>query len=52
MQDIMPLVIGNKTIVNRFFLGTGKFKNKTEMERCIVESNIQVVTEAMRRVDI
>ena len=52
MQGNIPLVIGGKTITNRFFLGTGKFKNKTDMKRCIVESNIQVVTIAMRRIDI
>jgi len=46
------LIIGGKTITNRFFLGTGKFKSNNEMKRCIVESNIQVVTIAMRRIDI
>lgn len=52
MQDNIPLIIGGKTVFNRFFLGTGKFKNKHDMERCIVESDVQVVTVAMRRVDI
>ena len=46
------LIIGGEAITNRFFLGTGKFKNNNEMKRCIVESNIQVVTIAMRRIDI
>lgn len=52
MKDNIPLFIGGETITNRFFLGTGKFKNKTDMKRCIVESHIQVVTIAMRRIDI
>jgi len=52
MQENNPLVIGNKTITNRFFLGTGKFKNKQDMKKCIVESDVQVVTVAMRRIDI
>jgi len=46
-----PLVIGGKEITNRFFLGTGKFKSKSEMKNAIAESNIQVVTVAMRRID-
>ena len=46
-----PLVIGGKEITNRFFLGTGKFKNKSDMKKAIAENNIQVVTVAMRRVD-
>ncbi|MDQ1351109.1 MAG: Thiazole synthase [Acidobacteriota bacterium] len=46
-----PLIIGGKQITNRFFLGTGKFKSKSEMKNAITESNIQVVTVAMRRID-
>ncbi len=45
------LKIGGKELANRFFLGTGKFKSKTEMMRAIKESGIEVVTVAMRRVD-
>jgi hypothetical protein len=47
-----PLVIGDKEIKNRFFLGTGKFKSKADMKRSIIESKAQVVTVAMRRVDV
>jgi len=47
-----PLVIGGKTIQNRFFLGTGKYKSKSHMLKSIEESHVQVVTVAMRRVDI
>lgn len=46
-----PLEIAGKTIKNRFFLGTGKFGSKAEMMNCIKESEIEVVTVAMRRVD-
>ncbi len=46
------LIIGGQTITNRFFLGTGKFKSNNEMKRCIGKSKIQVVTIAMRRIDI
>lgn len=50
MDDHIPLVISGKNINNRFFLGTGKFKSSIEMNRCIVEGEIQVVTIAMRRI--
>jgi thiazole synthase len=47
-----PLIIGGKEIKNRFFLGTGKFKNKADMKETILESQVQVVTVAMRRIDV
>jgi thiazole synthase len=52
MKEDTPLVIGGKEIKNRFFLGTGKFKSKADMKRCIIESKVQVVTVAMRRIDV
>jgi thiazole synthase len=52
VKDDQPLVIGGKKIKNRFFLGTGKFKSKADMKRTIVESQVQVVTVAMRRIDV
>lgn len=52
MNEDFPLVIGGEEIKNRFFFGTGKFKSKTEMMKSIIESNIQVVTVAMRRIDM
>lgn len=51
MQNNPPLEIAGKKIKNRFFLGTGKFGSKSEMMECIRESEIEVVTIAMRRVD-
>ena len=47
-----PLVIGGREIKNRFFLGTGKFKNKEEVTECIVKPAIEVVTVALRRIDL
>lgn len=52
MKEDSSLVIGSNKIKNRFFLGTGKFKNKADMKQSILESKVQVVTTAMRRVDI
>lgn len=47
-----PLVIAGKTFTNRFFLGTGKFKNKTDLAESIKESGAQIVTVALRRIDL
>lgn len=51
MKGDTPLVMGGKEIKNRFFLGTGKFKSKGDMKQSIIESGVQVVTVAMRRID-
>ncbi len=50
-QSDQPLIIGGREIKNRFFLGTGKFKNKADMKNSILAGDVQVVTVAMRRVD-
>ncbi len=50
-QENTSLIIGGQEIKNRFFLGTGKFKSKTDMKKTITESKVQVVTVAMRRID-
>ena len=47
-----PLVIAGKTFTSRFMLGTGKFKNKTDVTASIVASGAQIVTVALRRIDI
>ena len=47
-----PLTIAEKEFHNRFFLGTGKFKNKTDVTACIKESQTEIVTVALRRIDI
>jgi thiazole synthase len=52
VKEDTPLMIGGKEITNRFFLGTGKFKNKNEMNQSIIESGVQLVTVAMRRIDM
>lgn len=45
------LIIGDKKINNRFFLGTGKFGDKNQMLESIKQSGVEVVTVALRRVD-
>ncbi|MDR1997202.1 MAG: thiazole synthase [Candidatus Margulisbacteria bacterium] len=46
------LVIGGRKLTNRFFLGTGKFAGKQAMRETIEQSGTEVVTVALRRVDI
>ncbi len=47
-----PLIIAGKTFTNRFFLGTGKFKNKTDVTESIHACGTQMVTVALRRIDL
>lgn len=46
------LIIGGRKLQNRFFLGTGKFSGKQLMQETIEKSQTEVVTVALRRVDI
>jgi thiazole synthase len=50
MED--RLVIGGKEFSSRFLLGTGKFASKGMMREAIVRSGTQVVTVALRRIDL
>jgi len=45
------LTIGDKTFSSRFLLGTGKFKNKTDVKAAIESSGTEIVTVALRRID-
>lgn len=47
-----PLIIGKKVFSNRFLLGTGKFKNKEDLRQAIISSGTQIVTVALRRIDL
>lgn len=47
-----PLEIAGRKFTNRFLLGTGKFKNKTDVTDSIEASGAQIVTVALRRIDI
>ena len=47
-----PLVIGGKSFANRFLLGTGKFKNKQDVADSISASKTEIVTVALRRIDL
>jgi len=47
-----PLIIAGKTFTNRFLLGTGKFKSKNDLKESIEASKTQIVTVALRRIDL
>ncbi|OGX38864.1 MAG: thiazole synthase [Omnitrophica WOR_2 bacterium RIFCSPHIGHO2_02_FULL_52_10] len=51
IQD-SPLNIAGKFFSSRFMLGTGKFKNKSDVTESINASGTQIVTVALRRIDI
>ncbi|MDE6331570.1 MAG: thiazole synthase, partial [Muribaculaceae bacterium] len=46
------LIIGGKEFSSRLFVGTGKFRSSKEMEDAIVASGTQMVTVAMKRIDM
>ncbi|MTI81596.1 MAG: thiazole synthase [Firmicutes bacterium] len=46
------LIIGDKKIQNRFFTGTGKHPNNALIPKLVDESGVEVITVALRRVDL
>src|SRR4051794_17108712 len=47
-----PLRIGPFTFQSRLFVGTGKYKDTDETRRALEASGAEVVTVALRRVDL
>lgn len=47
-----PLIIAGKEFTSRLFTGTGKFSSNKIMEEAILASGSQLVTVALKRVDI
>jgi len=47
-----PLVIAGKSFASRFLLGTGKFNNKKDLSQSIAASSSEIVTVALRRIDL
>lgn len=47
-----PLVVAGTALLSRLFVGTGKFAAHTVMREALLASRAQVVTVALRRVDI
>src|SRR5947208_3411768 len=50
MQD--ALVIAGREFGSRLFLGTGKFPSNASLEAAIVSSGTEMVTVALRRIDV
>jgi thiazole synthase len=50
VQD--PLIIGSHTFQSRLFVGTGKYKDVDETARALEASGAEVVTVALRRVNL
>lgn len=51
MQDT-PLIIGSRSFSSRLLVGTGKYKDLTETDLAIQASGAEIVTVAIRRVNI
>jgi len=52
MSASKPLVIAGRTYESRLIVGTGKYKSTEETERAIDASGAEIVTVAIRRVDL
>ena len=46
------LIIAGRTFKSRLFLGTGKFRSNAEMKEAIVASGTEMVTVAMKRIEL
>jgi len=47
-----PMVIGGRSFRSRLMVGTGKYRSNAEMVRAIEASGAEIVTVAVRRVDL
>lgn len=52
MSDFPPLTIADRTFHSRLLVGTGKFSSTQLMVRAIESSGAEIVTVALRRVDL
>src|SRR5947199_2303175 len=47
-----PLTIGGRVFRSRLMLGTGKYRNAEEMNEALEASGCEIVTVALRRIDL
>lgn len=52
MSDTDPLIIAGRSFHSRLFVGTGKFSSNAAMKEAIDASSSEMVTVALRRVDL
>ncbi|MBX3069647.1 MAG: thiazole synthase [Thermomicrobiales bacterium] len=50
-SDPKPLTIGGKTFSSRLMLGTGKYRDSSEMNAAFETAGTEIVTVALRRID-
>ena len=50
MEDLLRM--GGKEFASRFIIGTGKFESKETMREAIIRSGTEIVTVALRRIDL
>ena len=50
LDDSSRLIIAGKSFTSRLMTGTGKYRSIEEMQQSVIESNCQIVTVAVRRV--
>src|SRR5688500_3916407 len=50
--DVSPLVIGGREFASRLMVGTVKYRSNADMIRAIEAAGAEVVTVAVRRVDL
>src|SRR5580704_1778932 len=51
-MNLDPLTLGKHTFTSRLFVGTGKYKDVDETKRALEASGAEVVTVALRRVNL
>jgi thiazole synthase len=52
MSSLPPLIIGDRRFRSRLLLGTGKFSSNQVLKRALEASGTEIVTVALRRVDL
>ena len=52
MKTLKPLIIDGVTLTSRLFIGTGKFPSPEVMAEAVAASKSELVTVALRRVDL
>jgi len=52
VRELKPLVIDGCELKSRLFLGTGKFPSPAVMAEAVLASGTELVTVALRRVDL
>lgn len=52
MSNQDKLIIGGKIFTSRLITGTGKYKNLRDMVECLAKSESEIVTVAIRRLDL